>query len=58
MLYAQNVHYSEVAPGFTHGIYEDFNGTDRDHWHFQIGIGNGLDESHSLNNPQIFIKKY
>ncbi len=44
--------------GFTHGIYEDFSGTDRDHWHFQIGSGNGLGEIHSLNNPQIYIKKY
>ena len=44
--------------GFTHGIYEDFSGTGRDHWHFQIGIGNGLGENHSLNNSKLYVKKY
>lgn len=44
--------------GFTHGAYEDFRGTGRDHWHFQIGIGNGLGGKQSLNNSKLYIKIY
>lgn len=44
--------------GFTHGAYEDFTGSRKDHWHFQIGAGNGLGDKHSLNLPKLYIKKY
>lgn len=44
--------------GFTHGVYEDFRGTNRDHWHFQIGIGNGLGGKQSLSNSKLYIKIY
>ena len=44
--------------GFTHGVYEDYRGTGRDHWHFQIGAGNGLGGKHSLNSSKIYIKRY
>ncbi len=44
--------------GFTHGAYEDFRGTNKDHWHFQIGVGNGLGGNHSLNNSKLYIKKF
>lgn len=44
--------------GFTHGVYEDFRGTGRDHWHFQIGAGNGLGDKQSLKLPALYIKKY
>jgi len=44
--------------GFTHGVYEDFRGTNKDHWHFQIGVGNGLGEKQSLNKANLYIKKY
>lgn len=44
--------------GFTHGVYEDFRGTGRDHWHFQIGAGNGLGDSQSLKQPKLYIKQY
>lgn len=44
--------------GFTHGAYEDFAGTRKDHWHFQIGAGNGLGDKHSLDLPKLYIKKY
>ncbi len=44
--------------GFTHGVYEDFRGTGRDHWHFQIGAGNGLSDKHKLSNPSLYVKVY
>ena len=44
--------------GFTHGVYEDFRGTGRDHWHFQIGAGNGLGDKQSLKLSKLYIKKY
>ena len=44
--------------GFTHGVYEDFRGTNKDHWHFQIGQGNGLGGKHSLSNSKLYIRKY
>jgi len=44
--------------GFTHGVYEDFRGNSKDHWHFQIGVGNGLGGNQSLNNSKFYIKKY
>ena len=43
--------------GFTHGVYEDFRGTGKDHWHFQIGIGNGLGGNQPLSNSKLYIKK-
>ncbi len=44
--------------GFTHGVYEDFRETGKDHWHFQIGAGNGLDAKQSLSLSKLYIKKY
>lgn len=44
--------------GFTHGVYEDFRGTGRDHWHFQIGPGNGLADKHKLSNNKLLTKNY
>lgn len=44
--------------GFTHGVYEDFRGTGKDHWHFQIGAGNGMGEKQSLENSSMFKKSY
>ena len=44
--------------GFTHGVYEDFRGTKKDHWHFQIGAGNGLGDKHSLKLTKLKIKSY
>lgn len=44
--------------GFTHGVYEDFKDTGRDHWHLQIGAGNGLGDSHLTTNSQMVTKKY
>ena len=44
--------------GFTHGVYEDFRGTGRDHWHFQIGAGNGLGDKQSLKLSKLYIRKY
>jgi len=44
--------------GFTHGVYEDFRGTDRDHWHFLIGAGNGLGDKQSLKASSLYIKRY
>lgn len=44
--------------GFTHGVYEDFKGTNRDHWHFQIGAGNGLSDKHKLSNKPLTVKSY
>ena len=44
--------------GFTHGVYEDFRGTDKDHWHFQIGAGNGLGDKHSLKLSKLLVKRY
>lgn len=44
--------------GFTHGVYEDFRGTGRDHWHFQVGAGNGLGDKQSLKQSKLYIKKY
>lgn len=44
--------------GFTHGVYEDFKGTGRDHWHFQIGAGNGLGDKHKLSNKTLLTKHY
>jgi len=44
--------------GFTHGVYEDFRGTGRDHWHFQVGAGNGLGDKHSLKLSKLAIKRY
>jgi len=44
--------------GFTHGVYEDFKGTGRDHWHFQIGAGNGLSDQHKLSNKPLTTKHY
>ena len=44
--------------GFTHRVYEDFRGTNRNHWHLQIGAGNGLSEKHALKNSKLSIKKY
>lgn len=46
------------AAGFTHGVYEDFRGTKKDHWHFQIGSGNGLGDKHSLKLSKLAIKRY
>lgn len=46
------------AAGFTHGVYEDFKGTGRDHWHFQIGAGNGLGDKHKLSNSTLLTKVY
>jgi hypothetical protein len=39
--------------GFTHGIYEDYKGTNRGHWHLQIGAGNGLGDKHLTSNAQM-----
>ncbi len=47
-----------LSAGFTHGVYEDFKGTGRDHWHFQIGAGNGLADKHKLSNSKLSIKSY
>lgn len=47
-----------VNAGFTHGVYEDFKGTGRDHWHFQIGAGNGLVDKHKLSNKKLLTKYY
>lgn len=47
-----------LKAGFTHGVYEDFRGSNRDHWHFQIGVGNGLTDTHALSNSKLYIKKY
>ena len=44
--------------GFTHGVYEDFRGTSRDHWHFQIGAGNGLADKYKLSNKKLLTKHY
>lgn len=44
--------------GFTHGVYEDFKGTGRDHWHFQTGAGNGLADKHKLSNAKLLTKHY
>lgn len=44
--------------GFTHGVYEDFRGTGKDHWHFQIGAGNGLGDKQSLKLSKLYIRKY
>lgn len=44
--------------GFTHGVYEDFKGTGRDHWHFQTGAGNGLADNHKLSNAKLLTKHY
>lgn len=44
--------------GFTHGVYEDFRGTGKDHWHFQTGAGNGLGDNHKLSNSQLLTKSY
>ena len=44
--------------GFTHGVYEDFRGTGRDHWHFQMGAGNGLGDKHKLSNKTLLTKHY
>ena len=49
---------SALNAGFTHGVYEDFEGTSRDHWHFQIGAGNGLVDKHKLSNSKLIIKVY
>ncbi len=47
-----------LKAGFTHGVYEDFRGTRRDHWHFQIGAGNGLADKHKLSNKKLITKNY
>ncbi len=47
-----------LKAGFTHGVYEDFRGTGRDHWHFQIGAGNGLSDKHKLSNKNLITKNY
>ena len=47
-----------LKAGFTHGVYEDFRGTGRDHWHFQIGAGNGLADKHKLSNKTLITKNY
>lgn len=44
--------------GFTHGVYEDFRGTGKDHWHFQTGAGNGLGDNHKLSSSQLLTKSY
>lgn len=44
--------------GFTHGVYEDFRGTGRDHWHFQTGAGNGLGDKHKLSDSKLLTKNY
>ena len=44
--------------GFTHGVYEDFRGLGKDHWHFQIGAGNGLGDKHKLSNKTLLTKSY
>ncbi len=49
---------SALHAGFTHGVYEDFRGTGRDHWHFQIGAGNGLVDKHKLSNKKLLTKHY
>jgi len=52
------VRSSATKAGFTHGIYENFKGTKRDHWHLQIGAGNGLSTKHSLKSYAIKTKNY
>lgn len=51
-------HAAAKTAGFTHGVYEDFKRTGRDHWHFQIGAGNGLGDKHSLQHSSLQIKNY
>lgn len=50
--------FAALNAGFTHGVYEDFRGTSRDHWHFQIGAGNGLGDKHKLSNKTLLTKHY
>jgi len=52
------VRSSATKAGFTHGIYENFKGTKRDHWHLQIGAGNGLGAKQSLKSYAIGTKNY
>lgn len=44
--------------GFTHVVFEDRPGTNSDHWHLQIGAGNGLDDRHRTTNPKIVTRTY
>ena len=41
-LTTEQVFQAARAAGFTAGQYEDYDGTSRDHWHLQIGVGNGV----------------
>ena len=52
------VRSSASTAGFTHGIYENFKGTKRDHWHLQIGAGNGLGPKNALKSHAISTKNY
>jgi len=54
----EHARVAALNAGFTHGVYEDFKGTRRDHWHFQIGAGNGLSDQHKLSNKPLTIKHY
>ncbi len=52
------VRSSASKAGFTHGVYENFKGTKRDHWHLQIGAGNGLGSKNLLKSHVISTKNY
>jgi len=54
----QDVLSAAQDTGFTHVVYEDFPGENKDHWHLQIGAGNGLDDSNLITNDTIETKKY
>ncbi|MDB2448668.1 hypothetical protein N9W78_00040 [bacterium] len=58
-----NLTHEEVASaasdaGYTHGVYENFDGENADHWHLQMESGNGLDDQHLTSNGTIVIKDY
>lgn len=54
----EQVRVAALNAGFTHGVYEDFRGTGRDHWHFQMGAGNSLGDKHKLSNKTLLTKHY
>jgi len=52
------VRSSARKAGFTHGVYENFKGTSKDHWHLQVGAGNGLGTKESLKLYPLTTKNY
>lgn len=54
----EEVRVAAANAGFTHGVYEDFKGTSRDHWHLQVSAGNGLGDKHKLSNKSLLVKSY